>query len=100
MESGASAAPVGSADRRPLPDLVGRSVTAAQDAARSAGFLTPRTYDALGLGRSLLSGDDWKVCAQEPRPGEVETTAEITLGAVLLDETCPGGSPDGPPAWR
>ncbi|MFF3763261.1 hypothetical protein ACFYYR_04120 [Streptomyces sp. NPDC001922] len=64
-------------------------MTAAQEAARAAGFLTPRTYDALGLGRAVTAGDHWTVCAQDPRPGEVEITAEITLAVVQLEETCP-----------
>ncbi|MGP3982270.1 hypothetical protein [Streptomyces sp. KR80] len=73
--------------------MVGRRVHAARAAARAAGFAEPRTYDALGRDRRQVVGQQWKVCTQEPRPGPVEPTAEITLGVVRLDEPCPGTGP-------
>jgi hypothetical protein len=88
-------------DRKPLPNLVGRSVSSARHAAQDAGFTVPHTYDALGLGRNQIIGRNWKVCAQEPRSGKVERTAEITLGVVRQEETCPGTARgSGVPASR
>ncbi|MET8677418.1 hypothetical protein ABZW18_07480 [Streptomyces sp. NPDC004647] len=88
-----SAVPTRPADRKPLPDMLGLSVSSARETAQAAGFAMPRTYDALGKGRQQVIDHNWKVCVQDPRPGEVETSAEITLGAVRLDENCPGTSP-------
>ena len=43
---------------------------------------------------------DWKVCFQNPAPGQVPTTATVDLGAVKLEESCPAtdqaGTEPGP----
>jgi hypothetical protein len=72
-----------------LPDLVGRGLQNAQDAAQDAGFFALTSHDALGRGRSQLLDRDWKVCFQDPAPGMVRTSTTVDLGAVGLDESCP-----------
>ncbi|WP_055472930.1 hypothetical protein, partial [Streptomyces pathocidini] len=82
------------ADRGTLPNLVGRTASSARHAALAEGFTEPHTYDALGLGRNQIMRRNWKVCTQDPLPGEAERTAEITLGVVRVEEQCPGATPE------
>ncbi|MEU4490065.1 hypothetical protein AB0H94_35210 [Streptomyces purpurascens] len=72
-----------------LPDLVGKGLQSAQDAAQAAGFYVLATHDSLGRGRKQVLDRDWKVCFQTPGPGRRTTDTEIGLGVVKLDETCP-----------
>ncbi|MEU7260730.1 PASTA domain-containing protein [Streptomyces rimosus] len=72
-----------------LPDLVGKGLQSAQDAAQAAGFRALRSHDALGRGRMQAFDRNWKVCTQTPGPGAVDTRKTVDFGAVKLSETCP-----------
>jgi predicted small lipoprotein YifL len=72
-----------------LPNLVGKGLQSAQDAAQAAGFYVLASHDSLGRGRNQVLDRDWKVCFQSPGPGRRATDTEIDLGVVKLDETCP-----------
>lgn len=71
-----------------LPDMVGMSHQAAQDAAQAAGFFNLREEDASGADRMLLWDRNWKVCRQEPAPGSNALEKTITLYSVKTDESC------------
>ncbi len=81
-----------------LPNFVGMGLQSAQDAAQSAGFFVLTSHDALGRDRSQISDRNWKVCTQNPPPGDHPTTTKIDMGAVKLDESCPAQDQgaDGP----
>ncbi|MFJ2825590.1 hypothetical protein ACIO7M_31405 [Streptomyces toxytricini] len=73
-----------------LPDLVGKGLQAAQDAAQAAGFHSLTSHDALGRGREQVLDRGWKVCSQTPAAGSsTDTAATVDLGAVKLEEECP-----------
>ncbi|MFH8407421.1 hypothetical protein ACH4FX_21905 [Streptomyces sp. NPDC018019] len=72
-----------------LPDLVGKGLQSAQDAAQAAGFRLLRSHDALGRGRMQALDRNWKVCTQTPGPGAADTRTTVDFGAVKLSETCP-----------
>ncbi|MFD7663934.1 hypothetical protein [Streptomyces sp. NPDC059788] len=86
------------ARRATLPDLVGKGLQSAQDAAQAAGFRVLRSHDALGRGRMQALDRNWKVCTQTPGPGVADTRKTVDFGAVKLAETCPrsdaGAGPD------
>lgn len=84
----------GSVDTK-LPNLVGRGLQYAQDAAQDAGFYLLTSHDALGRGRHQFLDRDWKVCFQSPAPGTVPTATTIDFGAVKLEETCPATDQQG-----
>lgn len=76
-----------------MPNVVGQNLQAAQDAIQAltanAVFLTSST-DATGQGRAQVLDANWKVCAQNIRPGEmITTTTKIEFAAVKLEEQCP-----------
>ncbi|MGW9047173.1 PASTA domain-containing protein [Streptomyces lydicus] len=73
-----------------LPNLVGKGLQSAQDAAQAAGFYGLDSHDALGRGRMQILDRDWKVCTQKPGPGNAATSVTVDLGAVKLSEDCPG----------
>jgi predicted small secreted protein len=84
---------------KPVPNLVGQGLQAAQDAAQAAGFYALKSHDSLGEDRHQILDRDWKVCTQTPAAGtNSPTTAKIDLGAVKLTETCPKGGEVKPPA--
>jgi hypothetical protein len=87
------AAPASSGAGRPsnasLPNLVGRGLQYAQDAAQAAGFFNLTSHDALGRGRHQILDRDWKVCFQNPAPGVIQTDSTVDFGVVKLDESCP-----------
>ncbi|OKI00773.1 hypothetical protein A6A06_17730 [Streptomyces sp. CB02923] len=72
-----------------LPDLVGKGLQSAQDAAQAAGFRSLRSHDALGRGRMQALDRNWKVCTQTPGPGVTDTRKTVDFGAVKLTESCP-----------
>ena len=72
-----------------LPDLVGKGLQSAQDAAQAAGFYNLTSHDALGRSRHQILDRDWKVCTQTPKAGTHDTGSTLDLGAVKLDEACP-----------
>jgi hypothetical protein len=68
----------------------------AQDLLQSQGSYLLDQQDASGLGRLQMIDSNWKVCTQSPAPGSsVGVQSTVQLGAVKLDESCPGagGSP-------
>ncbi|HEX2299895.1 MAG TPA: hypothetical protein VHH34_15520 [Pseudonocardiaceae bacterium] len=79
-----------------LPDLVGRGLQNAQDTAQAAGFYVLRSHDSQGRGRQQIVDRDWKVCFQDPAPGQLPATTTVNLGAVKLDESCPATDQAGP----
>ena len=89
---GPSAAP------RKVPDLVGKGLQTAQDAAETAGFRRLTSHDSAGRARHQLLDRDWKVCSQSPGAGAVvPTDTKLDLGAVKLAETCPATDLKPPP---
>ena len=78
-----------------LPNLVGRGLQYAQDAAQAAGFFNLASHDALGRGRHQILDRDWKVCFQNPAPGVIQANSAVDFGVVKLDERCPGGDQVG-----
>jgi hypothetical protein len=72
-----------------LPNLVGKGLQSAQDAAQAAGFFEVTSHDSLGRGRNQIQDRNWKVCFQTPKAGKHSTETPIDLGAVQLQERCP-----------
>jgi hypothetical protein len=72
-----------------LPELVGKGLQSAQDAAQAAGFFNLTSHDSLARGRNQVQDRNWKVCFQTPTAGEHSTKTRIDLGTVKLEETCP-----------
>jgi hypothetical protein len=72
-----------------LPDLVGKGLQSAQDAAQAAGFFELTSHDSLVRGRNQIQDRSWKVCFQTPKAGRHSTETRIDLGAVKLQERCP-----------
>lgn len=75
---------------KPVPNLIGKGLQAAQDAAQADGYYNLTSHDDLGRGRNQILDRDWKVCTQTPKAGTTASTGtKIDLGAVKLTETCP-----------
>ena len=72
-----------------LPDSTGRTLDAAQSAARQAGFATVVTHDALGRHRMPFLQRNWRVCGQTPAPGRYEATTPVDFSVVKQGERCP-----------
>jgi beta-lactam-binding protein with PASTA domain len=86
-------------DTKAVPNLVGKGLQAAQDAAQAQGFYVLKSHDSLGQDRHQVLDRDWKVCSQSPAAGKSETTdTTLDLGAVKLAESCPKGGDQAPPA--
>jgi|GEM_PF-841890 len=84
---------------KPVPDLVGMGLQAAQDAAQADGVFALKSHDSLGEDRHQILDRDWKVCTQSPAAGKtVPTDTTLDLGAVKVTETCPKGGDAKPPA--
>ncbi|WP_406444528.1 PASTA domain-containing protein [Streptomyces sp. NBC_01613] len=80
-----------------VPNLVGKGLQSAQDAAQAAGFYNLASHDALGRARHQILDRDWKVCSQKPAAGtNTSTDAKLDFGAVKLDETCPAHDQKAP----
>ncbi|WP_156727640.1 hypothetical protein [Streptomyces apocyni] len=86
---GATPATTEEAKTAELPNLVGKGLQSAQDAAQAAGFYGLTSHDSLGRGRNQVLDRNWKVCFQTPKPGRHSTDTEVDLGAVKLEESCP-----------
>jgi beta-lactam-binding protein with PASTA domain len=72
-----------------LPDLNGKGLQYAQDAAQQAGFRSLTSHDSSGRGRHSILDRDWKVCFQSPAPGVLPLNTKVDFGVVKTDETCP-----------
>lgn len=78
------------AAHKPVPNLVGKGLQAAQDAAQAQGFYDLTSHDSLGRDRHQILDRDWKVCSQKPAAGTgMSTSTKLDLGAVKTTETCP-----------
>lgn len=88
--SGAGAGPTASGVEKTVPDLVGKGLQSAQDAAQAAGFRHLTSHDATGGLRHQILDRDWKVCFQTPAAGATASTgATVDLAAVKRSENCP-----------
>ncbi|MBW1598250.1 PASTA domain-containing protein [Streptomyces sp. JJ38] len=72
-----------------LPDLTGKGLQVAQDAAQAAGFHVLTSHDSAGRDRKQAFDRNWKVCFQTPAAGEHPTDIEVDFGTVKLEEDCP-----------
>jgi hypothetical protein len=73
-----------------LPDLTGKGLQAAQDAAQGVGFYHLTSHDSQGRDRMQVMDRNWQVCTQTPPAGEHPKDTQIDFGAVKLEEV-PGG---------
>jgi hypothetical protein len=71
-----------------LPDLTGLTHQAAQNLAQENGFYDLSEVDGSGQGRMLIWDRNWKVCSQDPAPGDYSTETVVTLNSVKEDEPC------------
>lgn len=76
-----------------MPNLVGQNLQAAQNTIQEltadAVFFTS-SVDATGQGRAQVVDANWKVCAQNVKPGDIITAnTKIEFAAVKLTERCP-----------
>jgi hypothetical protein len=72
-----------------LPNLVGKGLQVAQDAAQEADFYNLTSHDASGRERHQVFDRDWRVCFQTPAPGANDTSKQVDFGVVRLEEDCP-----------
>lgn len=72
-----------------LPNLVGKGLEWAKNEADDAGFGNVETHDALGRDRRWSDDKEWVVCFQTPEAGSQDEDADVELGVVKIDETCP-----------
>ncbi|MEU9466950.1 hypothetical protein AB0D78_09890 [Streptomyces avermitilis] len=77
-----------------LPNMVGSQLQVAQDRAQSAGFTNLSSEDATGQGRAQVWDRNWRVCSQDPEPGEADPDILVVFSAVKEGESCPA-STDG-----
>lgn len=80
-----------------LPNLVGRDLTSAKQAADNAGFSHVTVRDATGGGRVVIEDSHWMVCFQTPGPGSKTTSATVDLDVVKNGEVCPARDRTTPP---
>lgn len=88
-ETPGSDEPSAPAESKVLPDLVGKGLQVAQDAAQEAGFSRLTSHDALGRGREQVLDRNWQVCGQHPGAGKHRVDVQVDFGTVKLDEDCP-----------
>ncbi|MFG1924444.1 PASTA domain-containing protein [Cryptosporangium sp. NPDC048952] len=66
--------------RLTVPNLVGSSLPSADEKLKSLGFETPRTEDATGRNRPVLTRANWVVRGQDPKAGaQVADSTKVTL---------------------
>ncbi len=71
-----------------LPDLRGKDLQAAQDAAQAAGFFLLTSSDATGQDRMQILDRNWVVCSQTPGPGKHPTSTTVNFDSVKDGEPC------------
>ncbi|WP_405676896.1 hypothetical protein OG292_19840 [Streptomyces sp. NBC_01511] len=76
-------------DTLTLPDLTGRTLQAAQDAAQEAGFFALTSSDLTGAERMQVLDRNWQVCTQSPKAGSHPADTTVDFGAVKTTESCP-----------
>lgn len=77
------------AEQGVLPDLTGKDLQTAQDAAQARGFYDLASSDATGEGRYQVLDRNWMVCSQTPGPGQHPTDTTVTFSVVKIGESCP-----------
>ena len=74
-----------------MPNLVGKSLQAAQDELQALGSYLLDQQDASGEGRMQMDDSNWKVCSQDPAADtEVSIAATVVLASVKNNEDCSG----------
>jgi hypothetical protein len=69
-----------------MPNLLGKSVRVARAALSSNASVVLR--DDRGLNRTVIIETNWRVCRQEPAPGQRYAGVPVTLGVVKYGERC------------
>jgi hypothetical protein len=73
-----------------MPNLIGKNLQGSQDLLQSLGSYLMSQEDATSRGRVQLLDRNWKVCSQDPAPGEqVPVETLVTLWNVKNGESCP-----------
>jgi hypothetical protein len=72
-----------------LPDLRGKGLEWAKAEAKTAGFDSTQSHDALGRNRRWSDDKNWLVCFETPGPGAQPDGTKVKLGVVKIDERCP-----------
>ncbi|MEU6351800.1 PASTA domain-containing protein [Streptomyces sp. NPDC047072] len=87
------------AEKKTVPNFVGKGLQSAQDEAQAAGFYNLDSHDALGRDRLQALDRNWKVCSQNPAAGKtLSVDTELDFGAVKLEESCPAKDQGEPTA--
>ena len=73
-----------------MPNLVGQSLNAAEDAIKAVGVSKDSvSHDVSGKGRTVLLSRNWQVCNQKPAKGAaVQPTTTVEFGVVKFGEKC------------
>ncbi|CAL9570877.1 hypothetical protein SUDANB105_04821 [Streptomyces sp. enrichment culture] len=87
-----TAAVAGCSSKEELPDMTGSQLQRAQDRAQSAGFTNLTSEDATGQGRAQVWDRNWRVCSQDPEPGEAEPDTLVVFLVVKEGESCPAST--------
>ena len=75
-----------------VPDVQCMDLQLAEDKARAAGYIHPRSEDASGRGRHSIIDRDWTVTGQAPAPGgSYRKSTKVVLKAVKDGEPSPCG---------
>jgi ABC-type glycerol-3-phosphate transport system substrate-binding protein len=69
-----------------VPDVVGMNHYDAMALLHKKGFMV-NEEDATG-DRWIIDNTNWKVCRQEPGPGNHSATLRVAIYSVKLDESC------------
>lgn len=72
--------------------MTGSQLQTAQDRAQSAGFTNLTSEDATGQGRAQLWDRNWRVCSQNPEPGEADPETLVVFSVVKEGESCPAST--------
>jgi hypothetical protein len=70
-----------------VPNVVGMTNAEAIPALHAAGFMA-NEEDATGQDRWAIDNSNWKVCRQDPGPGNHPATLRVAIYSVKLDESC------------
>jgi beta-lactam-binding protein with PASTA domain len=82
-----AATPADAAQKKRLPNVVGKNLQAAQDTMQAAGFYLLSDKDATGQGRFQVYDRNWVVVRQTPAAGRrVALSTLVTLWAKKIGE--------------
>ena len=83
----------GGAQSWTMPNLIGESLQAAQDAVQAVSngeIFFSDSHDVSGQDRAQILDAGWQVCTQDPAPGsEITPDTNIDFGVVRETEQCP-----------